>query len=200
MKDNLKIIILAGIKHCGKTTLGKRLAAYYGSLFFDTDDVIFQRTGKKAREIYTESGAAAFMEAEAEACKSIVQQLEDLKNDGATFPCAVVATGGGFCNNEKAREVFFGKSTIVFLNTSENVASDRIVKEIGVASDGSFTGLPAYIAKENPKTIEDVRAIFHDFYEKRSAIYTAMADITIRLPQASKEENTQRLINALDSL
>jgi len=197
MNDNLKIIVLMGIKHCGKTTLGKRLASYFNGLFFDTDDVIFQQTGKTAREIYSESGASAFMEAEKMACESVVKQLSSLNAEGGESKYAIVSTGGGFCNNEGAKEVLKGKSKFVFLKTDELVAADRIAKEITVATDGSLSGVPAYIAKEKPKSVEEVRTIFHDFYEKRCALYSAMADITVLLPKASKEENTQRLIDAI---
>ena len=197
MKDDLKIIVLTGIKHCGKTTLGKRLASYYGCLFFDTDDVIFQQTGKMPREIYSADGVEAFMKAETEACKSVLCQLESLGGDGYKMPCAVVSTGGGFCNNIEAQSVLSANGTFVFLKTNEDVASERIVKEISVGADGKLSNLPAYIATENPRTIEDVRSIFHSFYQKRTALYSAIANVTLELPKASKEENTQRLIAAL---
>ena len=200
MSEDLKIIALMGIKHCGKTTQGKRLAAFYNCLFFDTDDVIFQQTGKTAREIYTESGKDAFMKAETEACRSVVKQLESLCDEDYKMPYAIVSTGGGFCNNEEARAVLKEKSTFVFMKTDEIVAADRIVKEVEIDSDGSLKGLPAYIASKNPKSIEDVRAIFHDFYEERCKLYSEMADIVISLPQASKEENTQRMIDVLSKI
>ncbi|MBQ3825785.1 MAG: hypothetical protein II811_06595 [Spirochaetaceae bacterium] len=200
MSEDLKIIALMGIKHCGKTTQGKRLAAFYDCLFFDTDDVIFQQTGKTAREIYSNSGKDAFMKAESEACKSIVKQLETLRRENYKMPYAVISTGGGFCNNEEAKAILKEKSTFVFMKTDESVASDRIVKEIEIGTNGELKGLPAYIASKKPKTIEEVRSVFHDFYEERSALYSAMADIVIELPQASKEENTQRLINALNKV
>ena len=199
MNDDLKIIALMGIKHCGKTTQGKRLAAYFSCLFFDTDDVIFQQTGKTAREIYSESGKDAFMEAETAACKSVVAQLEALRRENYSAPYAVISTGGGFCNNEAARAVLRDKSKFVFMKAEETIAADRIIKEIAIREDGSLSGLPAYIAAKNPKTIEDVRAIFHVFYKERSALYSAIADIVVELPMASKEENTQRLLNALQS-
>ena len=35
-------IVLCGIKHCGKTTVGKKLAAVLNVPFVDTDDLIVE--------------------------------------------------------------------------------------------------------------------------------------------------------------
>ncbi|WP_191014265.1 shikimate kinase [Treponema zioleckii] len=45
MKSN-EILILMGIKHCGKSTQGKLLANHFDCNFFDTDDVILELTKK----------------------------------------------------------------------------------------------------------------------------------------------------------
>ena len=67
-------IILTGIKHCGKSTQGKLLAERLGCSFFDTDDIIFDITGKTPRQIYNEQGAQAFMQAETNACEFLAQK------------------------------------------------------------------------------------------------------------------------------
>src|SRR5574344_2860197 len=87
-------VILCGMKHCGKSTHGRRIAALFGCPFFDTDDEIAKNTGKNARQIYTESGEDAFKAAEAEACRKIAGY--------ASEHVCVIATGGGICNNSAA--------------------------------------------------------------------------------------------------
>ena len=64
-------IILLGIKHCGKSTLGNLLSKQFHCPFFDTDDVITEMTGLSPRQIYQEQGPQAFMEAEAKEAVSM---------------------------------------------------------------------------------------------------------------------------------
>ncbi|MCR5605401.1 MAG: hypothetical protein K6F69_01105 [Treponema sp.] len=191
-----ELIVLMGIKHCGKTTQGKRLAAFFNCPFYDTDAVLQDLTGKSAREIYSQEGKEAFMQAEASACEKIMA--------AEAFERLVIATGGGFCNNKKAIDVLRcknkkeGKSIFVFMKADEKVAADRIVKEITYSDDNKMQNLPAYIAVSNPKNEDDVRNLFHEFYEERCRIYTELSDITIEMPPVSKEENTKRLLKVLN--
>ena len=68
--------ILTGIKHCGKSTQGKILSENLNIPFYDTDDVIEEMTGLTARQIFSEKGEGAFKNAEAEACKFILEKKE----------------------------------------------------------------------------------------------------------------------------
>lgn len=182
-------IILLGIKHCGKSTQGKLLAKHFGCPFYDTDDEITKMTGKTAREIYTEQGKEAFLTAEKEACKHLAETVKDT---------AVIATGGGICNNPEALEVLHQNGKFVFLNADEKTAASRIIWEIKYDSDGSMKNLPAYIAKENPQNVQDVRAIFHNFYEERQKIYKELCDVEVKLEHsATKGENMKKILDAL---
>ena len=183
-------IILTGIKHCGKSTQGKLLAERLGCSFFDTDDIIFDITGKTPRQIYNEQGAQAFMQAETNACEFLAQKnISDM----------VISTGGGICNNTDAVSILRKMGTIIFLEIPEKTAADRIVEEIKYA-DGKMTELPAYIAKENPETEEDVRKIFSVFYIKRCSLYKEIADISIQLENKSKEENAELIWQKISAL
>lgn len=184
-------IILMGIKHCGKSTQGQCLSRKFGLPFYDTDDLIREITGKSPRQIYTEGGAEAFMEAEKNACVSLVEKVKASGKD------AVIATGGGICNNKAALDVLHPLGVFVFLKAEEKLAADRILEEVTVAKDGTIKNLPAYIAKKNPHTLEDVRTCFHQFYEERSAIYAGIADVTVVMTDESVEKNTDHIICAL---
>ena len=70
-------IVLMGIKHCGKSTLGKALASRLECPFFDTDDLITELTQKTPRQIFTEQGAEGFEKAECNACKALAKKSED---------------------------------------------------------------------------------------------------------------------------
>ena len=183
-------IILLGIKHCGKTTQGKLLSEHFGRPFYDTDDEIAALTGKTPREIYTEQGSGAFLRAEKEACESLAERLAST--------AAVIATGGGICNNPSALETLHKTGRFVFLNADEKTAAARIVREIKYDGVGIMKNLPAYIADKNPRNVAEVREIFHNFYIERQKIYKELCDVEVRLEHsASKSKNMEKILKAL---
>ena len=189
-----KSIILVGIKHCGKSTQGELLSRTLSLPFFDTDSVITSLEGRTPREIFSTDGASAFYEAELRAVRHILQLLQS-KNEAA-----VIATGGGICNNEAAVEELKKMGTIVFLCAEEKTACDRIVREITFFQDGTLKGAPAYIAEKNPKSQEDVRQIFHNFYSERTKKYKSLADITVFMQNAAKQVNTNAILEKIRGL
>ena len=186
-------IILLGIKHCGKSTLGRMLAAQFNCPFFDTDDIITEMTGSPPRKIYQEEGEQAFMEAEARACEHLEHHIASLGEDEY-----IIATGGGICNNQRALDSLQRLGFFLFLEVPEEIAAQRILDEIEW-EDGTMKNLPAYIASENPSTPEEVATIFSGFYKERTARYRKLAQITCRLKGETPEENCQLLREALFS-
>lgn len=184
----MSFIILCGIKHCGKSTQAKLLSEHLKCNYFDTDDVITKLTGKNPRQIYTENGKEAFMRQEYLACNKIIYDTPD--------EFAIVATGGGICNNNAAIEVLQKGGKLVFLESEESIAADRIVQEMTVDKDGSIKNLPAYIAKLNPQNESDVRKCFHSFFEERTRIYKQIADLCIQMHSGTKEENMLKILDA----
>lgn len=195
-------IILLGIKHCGKSTQGKLLAKHFGCPFFDTDDEITLNTGKSPREIYTEQGKDAFLKAEKDACEALAEKIpnQNHKESSEKTVEAVIATGGGICNNGNALDELRKIGKFIFLDIDEKTAANRIIWEIKYDSDGSMKNLPAYIANKNPKNVQDVRSIFHDFYEERQKIYESICDIKVKLEHnASKSENLKKILVAIST-
>ena len=222
MKTPARSIILCGIKHCGKSTLGKMLAAALDLDFYDTDDLIYEQTGMDARAIYKSQGKDAFMAAELKACEYLRDTLQaeesqaqeaaafgQPKNRGASDNSsqaqeaaaakpkrAVIATGGGICQNEPAIAILKKLGTIVYLEVPEITAAGRIVREARFLPDGTIQNLPAYIANKNPAGQKEVRAIFHDFYRERTKKYRSLADASVQA-QGSRSENTKKILSAL---
>lgn len=199
MKTPARSIILCGIKHCGKSTQGKRLAAALGLDFYDTDDLIFEQTGMDARAIYKSQGKDAFMAAELKACeylRDILQAKGSQGQNAAAAKSAVIATGGGICQNEPAIAILKKLGTIVYLEVPEITAAGRIVREARFLPDGTIQNLPAYIANKNPADQKEVRAIFHDFYTERTKKYRSLADASVQA-QGSRSENTKKILSAL---
>ena len=186
-------IILLGIKHCGKSTLGRMLAGQLRCPFFDTDDLITEMTGKTPREIYQEEGEQAFIEAEAQACDYLGSHLDSLGEEEY-----VIATGGGICNNQVALNSLQQLGFFLFLDVPKEVATRRIRDEIDW-TDGTMKNLPAYIMQKNPTSMEDVERIFGQFYDKRTTQYYNLAQITCTLTSESPEKNCQLIQKALFS-
>lgn len=187
-------IILMGIKHCGKSTQGRIISKKLSVPFFDTDDVVFEMTGKTPRQIYTELGNEGFQEAEEKACSFLLEKINSSAEKNA-----VIATGGGICGNKKALDVLKKIGIFVFLKTPERIASFRVLREISVAQDGTLLNVPAFIAKKNPRSVADAKKIFHDFFIERECIYEQLADVVIDMSSSSKEANAAKIIESVSS-
>lgn len=187
-------IILMGIKHCGKSTQGRIISKKLSVPFFDTDDVVFEMTGKTPRQIYTELGNEGFQKAEEKACSFLLEKINSSAEKNA-----VIATGGGICGNKKALDVLKKIGTFVFLRTPERIASFRVLREISVAQDGTLLNVPAFIAKKNPRSVADAKKIFHDFFIERECIYEQLADVVIDMFSSSKEANAAKIIESVSS-
>lgn len=193
---SMKNLVLMGIKHSGKSTLGKALSLETDLPFFDIDTVIEQNNGITVRNLYIEQGEEGFKKAEIEATKTI---LGTLNSEYTQYPqkSAVISTGGGICVNEKAVSLLKENGLFIYLDISEEVSITRIIETS--KKTGSY---PAYISKHDPKTIQDVKDIFHTFYVSRVLRYKALADICITLDTStnfnkSVEENCRRIISYL---
>ncbi len=180
-------LVITGIKHSGKSTLGRIVSEKLGFAFYDTDDVIEKLTGKTPRKIYSEDGREAFLKAELESCmfiKSVHEKTDDI---------FVIATGGGICTNDDAVHVLKEFGTFCFLDVSEEIAFGRIKSEISFGSDGRLQNLPAYIAKKNPRSLEEAGIFFSEFYSERTNLYKKIADFTVQ-PVLLKHQSAEKII------
>lgn len=99
-------IALIGMPGSGKTTVGREMAARFGKTFVDTDDEIQKITGKKAADIISESGEAAFRRIETEVLRDVMKR-ENI----------VVATGGGVVTREENYGILAENAVICLLDT-----------------------------------------------------------------------------------
>lgn len=187
-----KAIILMGIKHSGKSTQGRLLAEHFGCPFIDIDDAITKLFKKTPREIYSEKGPVGFMYAEEETCKRIAASYANKQ--------MIISTGGGICDNAPALNHLRPLGDFIYLEISEKTACNRIIKKASYDEiSRKWTNLPAYIAKKNPKDEDDVRKIFHTFYEERTETYKSIADKICHTTENSKEENSKKIIECLEN-
>lgn len=178
-----------GLKHCGKTTQGKKIAAKLEIPFFDTDYVIEKLTGMSPRELYSSKGAAAFMQAEEEACVKIIKQIDNKP--------AVISTGGGICDNAPALNVLRACEDFIFLRNDINDSISRITDKIVEPVPGYFENLPAYIAAENPQSMSDIKKILEAKFKERYSYYEHIADIIINIKNAPIDDNFKTILGAL---
>jgi len=167
-------IVLMGMKHCGKTTLGAMLARRLSREFFDLDRVVegieAERLGRPvtAREIYRLRGKEGF--------QALVLGTGSGGADGV-----VVALGGGTIENGAALAILREAGILVFLDEDEEVLFRRI--EAG--------GLPPFLEGSSP------RESFHDLYEKRTSLYRERADLRVDLRGLGPGEGLDRLLELL---
>lgn len=90
LRQQMENIVLIGMPGCGKSTIGKLLAAESGKTFVDADDEIIKYAGMRIPEIFHQQGELGFRQIESTV-------LSDLgKRSGL-----VIATGGG-CVTQKS--------------------------------------------------------------------------------------------------
>jgi len=182
-------IILMGLKHSGKSTLGKGVAEKLGFEFVDTDELIEKAAGMSVRDLYNKKGVEAFMIAEEEVCKELVESLNERK--------LVISTGGGICDNQPALFYLKGAGDFIFLQNDIDLSVKRIVRKIGVGEDGKFVNVPAFVQAQHPETLVDIKKILRAKFQERAEVYKKLSDITVLLEDASIEENVQSILNAI---
>jgi shikimate kinase len=169
-----------GMKHCGKTTLGRMLARLRGEAFIDLDEFIdeFASRGegrpRTVREIYRAGGKDALQALEAEALRKIAADFSGKKS------ALVLALGGGTIENLPGLAALGDGGVFVFLDQDEDVLFARILS----------SGIPPFLAGDDP------RAAFHGLYMTRTALYREKADMTLDMrgknPEAALEELASR--------
>jgi len=177
-------ILVSGIKHCGKSTLGRRLASELGLAFHDLDDLVVElcrenRGGPEAiawepREIYRRLGKSGFQELE-------IRALERLRGRDENY---VLALGGGTPDNPDARRVLSGLGIMVYLYEEADILFERIAAR----------GIPPFLDEKAP--LES----FLELFQRRDALYRSSADLVIELHGADIREGTNMIITGLQEM
>lgn len=149
--------MLIGMPGCGKSTIGKRLSQKLGRDFFDSDDVIEQKSQMSIPDIFAEFGEEEFRKRETEALK----ELSEKEN-------IIISTGGGAVEREVNMTELGKNGVIVFIDRSlENIFSDidisgrpLLADKIERLSELYARRLPLYtkyytVRTENNKSIDE---------------------------------------------
>ena len=155
-------VLLCGIKHCGKSSVGRELSVLLPARFIDSDELIaeeyFRRTGQKlpVREIYRTLGDENFRKLEND-CLLIL----------ADMPGAIVAAlGGGAVSNPFVTPETLAKiGTAVWLDVPDEIAWQRV----------KAAGLPPFLANET-----DPFAAFVSSNAQRREMFAKCAKLTVK--------------------
>ncbi|WP_319415042.1 shikimate kinase [Marispirochaeta aestuarii] len=177
-------ILVSGIKHCGKSTLGRRLAAELGLEFHDLDDLVVDlcrenRGGPDAitwepREIYRRLGKSGFQELETGALKRLSER-------GGLY---VLALGGGTPDNPDALPVLSGLGIMVYLYEEAEVLFSRIAAR----------GIPPFLDEKAPWES------FLELFRHRDTLYRSTADLVVELNGADVQDGAARIRKSLQEM
>jgi shikimate kinase len=155
-------IILTGYRCTGKTSTGRHLAKMSGVPFFDTDEMVVQRTRKKIAEIVSNEGWDAFRREESSAIRELSRQ-----------DSAVIATGGGAVLDPLNVEYLKGNGFFVLLVAKAETIIERMRK------DGD--GRPSLSGKTIDEDVPEMLA-------QRALVYQNNADMIVDTENMTQTE------------
>jgi shikimate kinase len=175
-KDKYRNIILTGIKHSGKSTLGKAISDKIGFKFYDLDNIIEKKSSsRKIRDIFRDS-EENFRRLEAEAAEYLSLKMEKERI------CA--ALGGSTAVNQKAIECLKNSGVIVYLYVKHDILFKRVMS----------SGVPPFLSMEN--AYDD----FKTLYMQRDIIHKKTADIIIKLNGLDIKQGTEHILNKVKNI
>jgi len=150
------LIFLVGARGSGKTYVGSYLASQIGHRFYDTDELICNRSRQSIKDIVNHYGWSEFRRLE----KSMLLECSKLDQ-------AVVATGGGAVLHREIWPEIKSRAFVIWLSAATETLVRRIeTDEKSGDSRPSLTG--AKVADE-----------FSRVMEERLPLYEGVADVII---------------------
>lgn len=134
-------VCLCGFMGCGKSHIGREVAADMGRKFIDLDKYIVSMEGMSIPEIFDKFGEPHFRELEA-------KYIRDLAGGN------IIATGGGALINDETAKFARECGISVYINTSFKLCYRRIKGD-----------------KNRPLVVNNTLEQLKELYEKRAVIY-----------------------------
>lgn len=175
-------LIFMGLKHCGKSTLGKLAAKHWGMTFKDLDDLLLELARERitpkpdnCRDIY-QKDPEEFRFYETSAAKKAGEEM-----DKTPF---ILSLGGGTIENLKALEGLESANSSklwIYLKEEEQILFNRI----------AAGGIPPFLNRDRP------RDSWHEIYERREKLYEKKASIILDLKGANPAKTLEMLDESL---
>lgn len=185
------IVLLLGLKHSGKSSLGRGVAEALGCQFFDLDEVAAkllktrgellpeESTPKAVRRYYEQRGRDAFRALERSAALVVSRSEDAAPGQGITAICAL---GGGTPDNEAAYRLLRPGSIAIYLREQPEILFGRIIAG----------GAPPFLDAENPWES------FSTLAARRDALYLSVTDVVFELEGQSIDELLPKLIQHIE--
>ncbi len=163
-------IFLIGPMGAGKSTIGRALAKELKLEFYDTDEVIEERSGATISWIFDVEGEDGFRRRE----QKIVDELTQKNN-------IVLATGGGVVTAPENRNALAGRGTVIYLKTSLAQQYERTKRD---------TKRPLLQTADLEERLESLR-------EEREPLYEELADISFETDKLTVKAVATKIIKYL---
>ncbi|TVR90658.1 MAG: hypothetical protein EA428_07940 [Spirochaetaceae bacterium] len=191
------VVLLLGLKHCGKSSLGRGAAHALGSRFFDLDEVAVEllqargeclpqeESAKVIRRYYEQNGRDAFRTLERSAALTVVRRVNSTVGtaaDPAKKSSNICALGGGTPENEAAYTLLRPLSWAIYLRERPEILFERIVAG----------GVPPFFEGQDPWEA------FSALATRRDALYQSLSDEVFELEGQSIAVLLPKLIQRIE--
>jgi shikimate kinase len=181
------VVLLLGLKHSGKSSLGRRAAQELRTRFLDLDEVAAEllrargeslpqeQVAAAIRRYYLRFGRDAFRALERSAAVCAVRRAKPADGDTAVPPVgltSICALGGGTPENEAAYKVLQPGSHSIYLRERPELLFERIIAG----------GVPPFLEGEDPWQAFSMLAT------RRDSLYRSLADDVFELEGRGIEE------------
>lgn len=166
--SNISSLFLVGPMGVGKSTIGKRLAKVLGLEFYDSDQIVEERTGVDIPVIFEIEGEEGFRKREAE----VLTELVALNG-------IVLATGGGAVLSADNRRLLADNGFVIYLTADVDHILGRIEKD---------TRRPLLQTGDPRSTLENIMA-------ERDPLYREVADLVIDTTRYNIKQIIDRIYN-----
>lgn len=167
-------VILIGYRGCGKSSVGRSVAARLGWTFVDTDELVAAAAGKSIRAIFEQDGETDFRRREAELVARVAHGTRQ-----------VISVGGGAVLLEENREVLRGAGVCIWLTApAEELARRTVADPQSAAMRPALTDAGA---------LEEIR----DLLGHREPLYASLAEHVVPTAGQSVEQVTHAVLSVL---
>ena len=163
-------IFLIGPMGAGKSTIGRALAKELKLEFYDTDEVIEERTGATVAWIFDVEGEEGFRLRE----QRVVDELTQKNN-------IVLATGGGVVTTIENRTALAARGTVIYLKTSLQQQFERTKRD---------TKRPLLQTPNLETTLETLR-------DEREPFYNELSDVSFETDKLTVKAVANKIIKYL---
>lgn len=154
----------------GKSTIGRTLAKELKLEFYDTDEVIEERTGADISWIFDVEGEEGFRVRE----QKIIDELTQINN-------IVLATGGGVIMTPENRNALAARGTVIYLKASLHQQFERTKRD----------------TKRPLLQTDDLEGTLVSLKEEREPFYEELADVSFETDKLTVKAVANNIIKYL---